>query len=46
LEHAQLLEDGIELTNPELMSEDHIRIIKRRKLAEAMKTVLTGEMFD
>ncbi|MCB1527069.1 MAG: PAS domain-containing protein [Hyphomicrobiaceae bacterium] len=46
LEHAQLLEDGIELTNPELMSEDHIRIVKRRKLAEAMKTVLTGEMFD
>ncbi|MFV0368353.1 MAG: PAS domain-containing protein, partial [Hyphomicrobiaceae bacterium] len=46
MEHAQLLEDGIELTNPELMSEDHIRIVKRRQLAEAMKTVLTGEMFD
>lgn len=46
LEHAQLLEVGIELTNPSLASEDHLRIMAKERLTQSMRTVLTGEMFD
>lgn len=47
VEHAQLLEEGIELTNPELINEEHLRIMKHHQgLSSAMHTILTGEMFE
>lgn len=46
MEHAQLLEEGIELTSPKLVTEEHLRIIKHTELSNAVRTVLTGEIFD
>lgn len=46
LEHAQLLEEGIELTSPSLAAKEHLRIMKRADLPEAMRTILTGEMYE
>ena len=46
MEHAQLFEEGIELTNTMLASEDDMRILKRNQLSNAVRTVLTGEIFD
>ncbi len=46
LEHAQLLDEGIELTSPELAAHEHLRIMKRAELSDAVRTVLTGEIFD
>lgn len=46
LEHAQLLEEGIELTSPALASENQLRFTKRTELSQAAQTVLTGEMFE
>lgn len=46
IEHAQLLEEGIELTSPMLASEEDLRILKHAELSNAVRTVLTGEIFD
>ncbi len=46
MEHAQLLEEGIELANPDLAAREHLRILKRKHLSQAMRTILTGEIFD
>ena len=46
MEHAQLLEEGIELTSPALATDDQLRIMKRTELSDAVRTILTGEMFE
>ncbi|MGD9668488.1 MAG: PAS domain-containing protein [Hyphomicrobiaceae bacterium] len=46
MEHAQLLEEGIELTSPRLAAQEHLRIMKRTELSDAVRTILTGEIFD
>lgn len=46
LEHAQLLEQGIELTNPTLIAEEHLRIMAKDRLTNSLRTVLTGEIFE
>lgn len=46
LEHAQLLEAGIETTNPELATREQLRIVARKPLAQSLRTVLTSEMFE
>lgn len=46
LEHAQLLAEGIELTNPRLVTREHLKIASERPLPDTMRTVLTGEMFE
>ena len=46
MEHAQLLEEGIELTSPALATDEHLRIMKRTELSDAVRTILTGEMFE
>lgn len=46
LEHAQLLAEGIELTNPKLVAREHLKIAAGKPLPDTMRTVLTGEMFE
>jgi len=46
MEHAQMLDQGIEIANPLLSVNEHMRIGASKPLASAMRTVLTGEMFD
>ncbi len=46
MEHAQLLEEGIELTSPALATDEQLRIMKRTELSDAVRTILTGEMFE
>lgn len=46
IDHARMLDEGIELASPVLEANEHLRIHARRPLAHAMKTVLTGEMFE
>lgn len=46
MEHAQLLEEGIELANPTLSIDQNLHIMARDKVTHAMRTVLTGEMFE
>lgn len=46
LEHAQLLEEGIDLASPRLAAVEHLRIMKHTGLPEAMRTILTGEIYD
>ncbi len=46
IEHAKLLEEGIELFSPVLPNEEHLRIMKRNELPEAERTILTGEIFE
>lgn len=46
LEHAQLLEEGIELTHPRLATNEQLRIAKGTGLPDAVRTILTGEIFD
>lgn len=46
LEHAQMLEEGIELTRPVLAAEKQLQIPHRDSFPAAMRAALTGEMFD
>ena len=45
-QHAQMLDEGIELARPELVSGEHMRLVARPRLVETMRTSLTGEMFE
>lgn len=46
MEHAQLLEAGIEVARPKLAFEERLRLHERPPLAETLKAVLTGDMFE
>ena len=46
IEHAKLLDEGIELASPRLELSERLHIPAHRPLAHAMQTVLTGEMFE
>lgn len=46
IEHAQLLEQGIELSLPALADKERLRMPHRAPLPETMRAVLTGEIFE
>lgn len=46
LEHAQLLESGIELARPKLVFEERLRFHDRPPLADSLRAVLTGDIFE
>lgn len=46
IEHAKLLDEGIELASPTLELGERLHIPAHRPLAQAMQTVLTGEIFE
>lgn len=46
IEHAQMLDEGIELANPVLTVRDHLRVKATKPFTEAMRTVLTSEIYD
>lgn len=45
-QHAQMLDEGIELARPELVGREHMRLVARPRLVETVRTSLTGEMFE
>lgn len=46
VEHAQLLQEGIDLSGPALAHDDHLHINAQTQLSNTVRTVLTGEIFD
>lgn len=46
VEHAQLLDEGIEVANSALVSNEHMRVRASRPLTEALRTVMTSELFE
>ncbi len=46
VEHAQMLEEGIELATPRLVARDHMRLLPRPPMVHAVRTRLTAELFE
>ncbi len=46
IEHAQLLESGIEVARPQLVSDERLRLLERAPLTQSLRAALTSEMFE
>lgn len=46
MQHAQMLDEGIEVTRPALAAADQLRMLTQPPLTQMMRTALTGEMFE
>ena len=46
MQHAQMLDEGIEMARPSLSATEQLRLLAHQPLAQTLRTALTGEMFE